>query len=79
VTIAPFENNLSYRVYDEQGNELAAGPIMVDAPDFGAPGTFTATLDLAAFPPGRLFIEIADLSAADGSVLALATVMVVVR
>ena len=79
VTIAPFENNLSYRVYNEQGNELSAGPITVTAPDFGVPGTFTATLDLTAFPLGRLYIEIADLSAADGSVLALATVMVVVR
>jgi hypothetical protein len=79
VTISPFENNLSYRVYNEQGNELAAGPIMVTAPDLGAPGTFTVTLDLGAFPMGRLHIEISDLSAADGSVLALASVAVVVK
>jgi hypothetical protein len=79
VTIAPFENNLRYRVYNEQGSELASGPVMVDAPDFGAPGTFTDTLELASLPPGRLYIEISDLSAADGSVLALASVMVVVR
>ena len=79
VTISPFENNLSYRVYNEQGNELAAGPIMVSAPDLGAPGTFTATLDLSAFSIGRLWIEVSDLSAADGSVLALASVMVFVR
>ncbi|MEW5938223.1 MAG: Gmad2 immunoglobulin-like domain-containing protein [Chloroflexota bacterium] len=79
VTIAPFENNLSFRAYTEQGNELSSGPVPVTAPDLGAPGTFAVTLDLSAFPPGRLYIEIADLSAADGSVLALATVMVVVR
>jgi hypothetical protein len=79
VTISPFEDNLSYRVYNEQGNELAAGPIMVTAPDLGAPGIFTVTLDLGAFPMGRLYIEISDLSAADGSVLALASVAVVVK
>jgi hypothetical protein len=79
VTIAPFENTLTYRVFNEQGNELTAGPITVDAPDFGAPGTFTVTLDASAFPIGRIRIVIADLSAADGSVLALDSVMVVVK
>ena len=38
VTIAPFENNLVYHVYDMYLNELAVGPLMVDAPDMGAPG-----------------------------------------
>ena len=79
VTIAPFENTLSFRVYNEQGNELFAGPIMVSAPDFGAAGTFSITLDLSALPPGRVRIVIADLSAADGSILALDSVEVVVK
>ncbi len=79
VTIAPFENTLSLRVYNDQGNELSAGPIVVNAPDPGAPGAFNATLDLSAFPPGNIRIEISDLSAADGSVLALDSVEVVVR
>lgn len=79
VTIAPFENNLVMRVYNENGNELFVSPVMVDAPDMGAPGTFNVTLDLANFPPGRIFIEFSDLSAADGSILALDSVMVVVR
>jgi len=79
VTIAPFENNLAMHVYNENGNELFVSPVMVDAPDLGAPGTFNVTLDLSAFPPGRIFIEFSDLSAADGSVLALDSVMVVVR
>jgi hypothetical protein len=78
VAIAPFENNLSFRAYTEQGNELTSGPVPVTAPDLGAPGTFAVTLDLSTLPPGRLYIEIADLSAADGSILALATAMVVV-
>jgi hypothetical protein len=79
VTIAPFENTLVYRVYNEQGNELVSGPITVIAPDFGAPGTFTVMLDTGAFPIGRICIVIADLSAADGSILALDSVMVVVK
>ena len=79
VTIAPFENTLSFRVYNEQGNELVAGPIMVSAPDLGESGTFTATLDLSALPPGRVRIVISELSAADGSILALDSVEVVVR
>ena len=79
VSIAPFENNLVMRVYNENGNELLVSPVMVDAPDMGAPGTFNVTLDLSAFPPGRILIELSDLSAADGSILALDSVMVVAR
>ncbi len=79
VTIAPFENTLMYRAYNEQGNELFAGPIMVSAPDFGAAGTFSATLDISTFPLGRVRIVIADLGAADGSVLAMDSVEIIVR
>jgi hypothetical protein len=79
VTIAPFENTLTCRVYNEQGNELFAGPVTVSAPDFGAAGTFTVTFDTSNFPPGRVQIVIADLSAADGSVLALDSVEVILR
>ncbi len=79
VTIAPFENTLHMRTYNKQGNELTSGPVMVAAANPGAPGTFSFTLDLSAFPPGRMYIEIADLSAADGSIMALASVEVNVR
>jgi hypothetical protein len=79
VTIAPFENNLSFRAYNEQGNELTSGPVTVSAAEMGGPGTFSFTLDLATLPLGRLYIELSDLSAADGSILALDTVMVIVR
>ncbi len=74
VTIAPFEGALVFRVYNEQGNELFVAPIMVDAP-----GSFTFTLDTGAFPPGRVRIVIADLSPADGSILALDSVEIVVK
>jgi hypothetical protein len=80
VTVSPFENSLTYRVYNEQGNELQMGPISVTASELGGPGTFTATLDTSTFPiGGRIRIVISDLSAADGSILALDSVMVVVR
>jgi hypothetical protein len=80
VTIAPFENNLVYHVYDMNLNELAVGPLMVDAPDMGAPGTFELTLDLSTTGyKGPIFVTISDLSMADGSILAMDSVILVVK
>jgi hypothetical protein len=79
VTISPFENTLTVRVYNEQGNELFVGPVTVAAPELGAAGTFTVTIDASAFPLGRVRIVVADLSAADGSILALDSVEILVR
>ncbi|MDX9992974.1 MAG: Gmad2 immunoglobulin-like domain-containing protein [Anaerolineales bacterium] len=80
VSIAPFENNLLYTLYDSQYQEITRSGLMVDAPDFGAPGTFALTIDLAALGrTGNLYVEITDLSAADGSVLALAQIQIQVR
>ncbi len=79
VSIAPFENNLSYFVYDEDGNQYMAGPINVVAPDFGAPGTFDTTMALDALPAGTYYIEIQDQSAADGAILALESVKIILK
>ena len=79
VTISPFENTLACRVYNEKGNELFIGAINVRASEMGGPGVFTVTLDASAFPPGRLRVVVADLSAADGSILALDSVEVETR
>lgn len=80
VSIAPFENSLSYFVYDEAGNQYAAGPVNVLAPDFGAPGTFDETFTLAGIPAGTvIYLEIQDISVADGSLLALDVVKLVVK
>jgi hypothetical protein len=79
VSIAPFENNLSYFVYDEDGNQYMAGPVTVTAPDFGAPGTFDTTMVLDSLPAGIYYIEIQDQSAADGSILALDSVKIVLK
>ncbi|HCB01685.1 MAG TPA: hypothetical protein DEP19_04820 [Anaerolineae bacterium] len=79
VSIAPFENNLSFFVYDEDGNQYMAGPINVTAPDFGAPGTFDTTMVLDTLSAGMYYIEIQDQSAADGAILALESVKVILR
>jgi hypothetical protein len=77
VTIAPFENNLSYYVVDAAGNELAAGPAAVAAQELGAPGTFVVSVPLEHVPPGTTaWIELRDTSAADGSLLAMDSVEV---
>lgn len=79
VSIAPFESNLSFFVYDEDGNQYMAGPINVTAPDFGAPGTFDTTMVLDTLPAGVYYIEIQDQSAADGTILALDAVKTVLK
>jgi hypothetical protein len=80
VAIAPFENNLAYRIYDISGIELSAGPIAVNAPDLGAPGTFEAVIPLGSILSGAVIrIEVQDISAADGSLLAMDSVELVVK
>lgn len=80
VTIAPFEANLACRIYDSRGAELAAQPFMVSAPDMGAPGTFDHSVDLSAIPSGTVVrIELQDVSMADGSLLAMNSLVLTVR
>ncbi|HSL42127.1 MAG TPA: Gmad2 immunoglobulin-like domain-containing protein [Anaerolineales bacterium] len=80
VAIAPFENNLAYRIFDVSGIELAAGPIAVTAADLGAPGTFDTVIQLGnALSDTVIRIEVQDLSAADGSLLAMDSVELVVK
>jgi len=80
VTIAPFENNLVYHVYDMYLNELVVGPLMVDAPDMGAPGTFELSLDLSSVDySGPIFVTLSDLSPADGAILALDSIILILK
>jgi hypothetical protein len=80
VAIAPFENNLAYRIYDVSCIELSAGPISVSATDPGTPGTFEALIPLGSVLSGALIrIEVQDLSAKDGSLLAMDSVELVVK
>jgi hypothetical protein len=82
VTVSPFENNLSYHVYDATGVELAAGPVSVSAAGagLGTPGTFDTTIVLNGIPAGTTVrVEIQDLSAADGSLLAMDSVVLTIK
>ena len=80
VTIAPFENTLAYRVYSTGDVELAAGSLQVSAAEMGRPGTFDSIISLGSILSGAVVrIEIQDLSAADGSVLAMDSVELVVK
>jgi hypothetical protein len=80
VSIAPFENNLAYRIYDAAGKELAAGPFMIKADTMGGPGTFDNPVDLGTIPAGQVVrLELQDLSMADGSTLAMDSVELIVK
>lgn len=80
VTISPFENTLVYQIADLDGNVLQEGPLQVFSDALGGPGTFDTSLDLSGIPAGsQLTLTLRDLSAADGSVLALAAVEFVMR
>lgn len=79
VTIAPFENNLLYAVFDANNNELKNGAFLVNADQPGGPGTFSFPLDLGAGVTGPLRIQIEDSSPADGSILALGSVTVIIK
>jgi hypothetical protein len=80
ITIAPFENNLIYRVFDMGGVELSAGPINVDAPEMGAPGTFEKAIDLGYILTNTsVRITVEDINVADGSLFAMDSVILQVR
>lgn len=80
VAIAPFENNLVYRIYDVGGVELSSGAINVAAPDLGEPGTFDTVIPIGTALSGAVIrIEVQDISAADGSLFAMDSVELVVQ
>lgn len=80
VTIAPFENNLVYRIFDLGGVELSAGPITVEAPDLGALGTFEKAIDLGNIITNTTIrIQVEDRNAADGSLFAMDSIILQVR
>jgi hypothetical protein len=71
----PFARNLTYRVYDAAETLVAAGEIQVLGAEGGA-GSFIAPVRIAGAIGGPGRIEVLDLSPADGSVIARATVPV---
>lgn len=80
VTIAPFENNLSYRIYDLVGVELASGSIPVTALELGGAGTFSSVIALGNVLSGAVIrVEIQDINAEDSSLFAMDSVQLVVK
>ena len=80
VTISPFENNLVYRIYDGTGKKWAESFIQVKSAEMGGPGAFDTTIDISNIPPGPIIrLEILDLSAADGSTMAMDSVELLVK
>ena len=80
VTVAPFENNLVYHIYDTGGVDLAIGSVTVDAPELGGPGTFDQTIMLGNVLSGTVIrIQLQDINAQDGSLLSMGSVELVVK
>jgi hypothetical protein len=77
--IAPFENNLSFKILDLNGRQIFQSGFMVRAEDMGAPASFnnSISLALAELQVGLQYIlELSELSMADGSLLALDAVVI---
>ncbi len=77
VPVMPFEATLNYRIYSENGEEYRYSYLMVNAPDYGYPGTFREEIDLSDVPPGVIYLEVLEISPADGSVIALKAVRLI--
>lgn len=76
ISMAPFENNLTYRVYSEGGVVIDRSWIMVEG-DLGEPGTFAKSITLAnTLAAGPIRIEVRDVNEADGSLFTSTTVQV---
>jgi len=64
---ASFEGTLMIEAYDEQGNLIGSMPVLVDAPDMGLPGPFSADLPYSLTAAGFGRISVVDpLPAFDG-------------
>ncbi len=80
VAVAPFENNLTYVIKDAGNVELSRGAVPVKANGLGGPGTFQASIPLSDILSGAVIsIEIQDISVADGSLLGMDSVRLVVK
>lgn len=69
VSVSPFEATLAGRVYNNAGELIGQGPIHVNA-EMGKPGTFLGQLAFDSSRAGGFGqVEVAELSAKDGSVV----------
>jgi len=79
VSVMPFEGTLRGRVYNEAGEVVSEEPIQTlpdDEGELGGPGTFSGSIpfQVDATGPGR--VEVAEISARDGSIVTSAVVSV---
>jgi hypothetical protein len=81
VTVSPFENNLVYRIYLPDSEEpVAEAGFIISADGLGGPGSFDLPLDFSAAGfHGPVRLVILDLSPADGSVQALASLSLMLK
>jgi hypothetical protein len=76
ISAMPFENNLTYRIYDQAGTVIDQSWISVEG-DYGGPGAFTRSIDIPATTgPGLLRIEVRDESVIDGALIVSTSVEV---
>lgn len=78
--IAPFENTLLVQVFDEKNTFSFVQSTMVDAADVGLPATFSVTIPLDKFKAGdRVILQLVEVSMADGSNMAIDSVIVIIK
>lgn len=78
VTVLPFENNLTYRVFAADNTSIGSGAITVVAAADGS-GTFAVPIAINAAAGSTVRIEVQDVNVADGSLFAAAQVRVTLR
>lgn len=82
VSVMPFEGNLRGRIYDAEGEVVGEVPVQAqpDVEDeLGGPGSFTGTIPFRVDSTGPGQVEIAEISARDGSVVVSATATVTLK
>jgi hypothetical protein len=72
--LAGFEQTLVVDVLDESGGVIGSQPILVQAPDLGLPGPFSADIPYSGSPTGPGRVVVRDLSPAFGGEVHLASV-----
>jgi len=74
VALQPFERNLNYRLFGPDGALLAQGYFTTTGPENG-PGAFSGAVPYTLAQAGMGRLEVVEISAADGSIRAIASVM----
>jgi hypothetical protein len=75
VSVLPFENTLAWRIYTTDGTKVNESPLTVTS-SAGTKGTFSHVFNLASAGLNNwVILQFLDLSAADGSTIALGSVI----